>query len=175
MIKNLFILISLVYFIGCASSSKVKTGMDTEERKPSSKYDESFDPLTLDDDDIEITKENTNTQQVKQADQSASKQQNTEKVIMHELEGFRVQILATQGLESATLQQQKAVDRFSDHGYKVYLIYEAPLYRLRIGDAVTRKDAELIRDIAKERGYDEAFIVRSKVMAPEPTEAGSGM
>ncbi|HEM48747.1 MAG TPA: SPOR domain-containing protein [Caldithrix sp.] len=174
MIKNLSILFLLIFFIGCASSSKVQTGIDSGDRDVSGKYDESFDPSTLDDDDIVIGKTDDKTQ-TKQVANETDKNQATEKIIMHEVEGYRVQILATQGIEAATLQQQKAVDRFSDNGYKVYLIYEAPLYRLRIGDAITRKEAELIRDLAKERGYDEAFIVRSKVMTPESANPGSGL
>ena len=166
MIKYLVMVVGLIFFIGCASSSKIQTDTDSGVGKASGKYDESFDPLTLDDDDIEIGKEDSGTQ-INQTGNESDNTQGNEQVLMHEVEGFRVQILATQGIEAATLQQQRAVDRFSDRDYKVYLIYEAPLYRLRIGDAINRKEAEDIRDIAKERGYDEAFIVRSKVMAPE--------
>ena len=173
MIKYFIVLFSLLYFIGCASSSKVQTGVETGDSKPSGKYDESFDPSTLDDDDILIGKE-ADQAQIKQVDNKADQKPETEKVLMHEVEGYRVQILATQGIEAATLQQQKAVDKFSDHDYKVYLIYEAPLYRLRIGDAITSEDAEVIRDLAKERGYDEALIVRSKVMAPESADFDGG-
>ncbi len=172
MIKYFFIWFILIYFLGCASSSKIQTDTDTGDRKISGKYDESFDPLTLDDDDIVINKEVNDSQIMKSGDKT-TKDQVGKKVVMHEVEGYRVQILATQGIEAASLQQQKAIDRFSDHGYKVYLIYEAPLYRLRIGDATNRKDAEFIRDLAKERGYDEAFIVRSKVMAPESADTNS--
>lgn len=174
MIKYLFILFILIYFVGCASSSKTQTATDAGEKKLSGKYDESFDPLTLDDDDIVINKE-ANDVQIKKTDDKTIKDRDEKKVVMHEVEGYRVQILATQGIEAATLQQQKAIDRFSDHGYKVYLIYEAPLYRLRIGDATNRKDAEFIRDLAKERGYDEAFIVRSKVMARESANTDNGL
>ena len=146
MIKIFLILTILIYLVSCASSSKIQTGTDSGDRKPSGKYDESFDPMTLDDDDIVINKEE-NDSQIKQPEEKTSIDQDTKKV----------------------------VDRFSDHGYKVYLIYEDPLYRLRIGDAITRKDADIIRDLAKERGYDEAFIVRSKVMAPESEDTSSGL
>lgn len=169
MIKYLIILVGLFFFISCASSPKIQTDTDQGGKKISGKYDESFDPLTLDDDDIEITRE-ADDMQVSQTGDESDHDQVSEKVLMHEVEGYRVQILATRGIEAATLQQQKAIDRFSDKNYKIYLIYEAPLYRLRMGDATNRKDAEAIRDLAKKRGYDEAFIVRSKVMAPETSK-----
>jgi len=169
MIKYLITIVGFIFFISCASSSKIQSNADPGREKTSNKYDESFDPLTLDDDDIEIGKESDAGTVDQTAFESENIQENV-KAIMHEVEGYRVQILATQGIEAATLQQQRAVDRFSDKNYKVYLIYEAPLYRLRIGDATNRKEAEIIRDIAKQLGYDEAFIVRSKVIAPESTD-----
>lgn len=175
MIRYCIIVIGLIYLAGCASSSKMKDETQTGEKQPTGKYDESFDPLTLDDGDIVITKDESKSQIQQSGTMENDNTDATKKVVMHEVEGYRVQILATQGIESATLQQQKAVDRFADHEYKVYLIYEAPLYRLRLGDALTRQEAEKIRDLAKERGYDEAFIVRSKVIAPETSDPDNGL
>ena len=164
-LTGMILLIALIY--ACGTSGKVIKENDPQQNKiKTSRYDESFDPLSLDDEDIIITKK-----EEKESDQNTAdnKIENTadEEVVLLESEGFRVQIFATRSIETATLAQQKAVDQFSDSNYKVYLVFEAPLYRLRIGDALSRSDAEDIRDLAKERGYDEAFIVRSKVMIPE--------
>jgi hypothetical protein len=169
MIKYSVAVFFFILVIGCASSSKVKSGDEKADKNVSEKYDESFDPTTLNDDDIEIGRENNNNTVTEPVEQHPVKPENksNDKVVMHEIEGYRVQILATSSIEAATLQQQKAIDKFADHEYKIYLIYEAPLYRLRMGDATNRREAEVIRDLAKERGYDEAFIVRSKVVVPE--------
>jgi hypothetical protein len=164
--KYLVILIGLILLVGCASSSKVQTDNGKSASKLPGKYDESFDPTTLDDDDIEIGREANDTG-ISQSAEKPDKAVETEKVLMNEVEGYRVQILATKSIETATLQQQKAIDRFSAYNYKIYLIYEAPFYRLRMGDAANLKDAEIIRDLAKDQGYDEAFPVRSKVVVPE--------
>ena len=119
MIKYLVVAIGLIFIFGCASSSKVQTNVDQGGIKSTGKYDESFDPLTLDDDDIEINREE-NRVPVDQNQGKTETNEPEEKVVMHEVEGYRVQILATQGLESATLQQQRAIDRFAEYDYKIY-------------------------------------------------------
>jgi cell division septation protein DedD len=162
---GLVLLIFSIY--SCGTSGKlVKDDTGTKAKEKSGKYDETFDPLSLDDDDIVVTKKEEPVSEQKPKE-NTQKESGNEHIALLESEGFRVQIFATRSIETATLAQQKAVDQFSDSGYKVYLVFEAPLYRIRIGDAVSRSDAEDIRDLAKERGYDEAFIVRSKIMVPE--------
>jgi hypothetical protein len=51
--------------------------------------------------------------------------------------------------------------------YRVYLIFDAPLYKVRVGDVIKKTDAEEIKDIAKDYGYREAFTVPSKVNIPQ--------
>jgi len=166
MLKLISLFFVLVFIFACASSKHVKTDDPDHTKSTDSRYDESFDPLSLDDEEIVITKKENITE--KNTDNNLNNQKVIpDNVKMQEVEGYRVQLMATRSIETATMAQQRAVDMFSNLEYKVYLIFEAPLYRIRLGDAVDRRDAELIRDSAKERGYDEAFIVRSKVVVPE--------
>ena len=124
-------------------------------------YDESFDPLSLNDDDIVIGPEETGT-----SAQSTSKNDpGTVSGRISEVNGFRVQILATNNLEKASLVEQEAAERFSRNGHETYLVFEAPLYKIRIGDCTERQNAEAIRDLAKTFGYKGAFIVKSKVVS----------
>ena len=69
-------------------------------------------------------------------------------------------------MESATLTEQKAITQFEPLNYKVYLIFEAPFYKIRVGDFRTMHEAESLRDLAKEYGYNESFPVKSKVRIP---------
>ena len=106
---------SLIFFIGlfllaCAGSKEIiQEDVGSEIVLV---YDESFDPLSLEDDDIVI------------------------------------------GMES------KAAD--SDRE-----TFEAPLYKIRVGDCKTRQDADNVRDLAKKYGYAEAFLVKSKIIISE--------
>lgn len=75
--------------------------------------------------------------------------------------GYRVQILATSSKEKADMFAKEAQARFKDQ--KVYVEFIPPYYKVRIGDFVTREEAEAFRAKAKSLGYFDAFIVESQI------------
>ncbi|TFH01657.1 MAG: SPOR domain-containing protein [Calditrichales bacterium] len=86
---------------------------------------------------------------------------------MKEVNGYRVQILATKNIETASLYEQEATERLQGYDHKTYLIFEAPLYKIRVGDCKTRLEAESVREIMEDYGYRETFIVKSKIRIME--------
>lgn len=169
------ILISFIIFIflmSCAASKKV---MPPAEKKnetsvaQTAKYDESFDPLSLEDNDIVIEKRAHQTASPKAPLKDVrttfgNKETIPDSLLSYkEADGFRVQIFAGRNIEAATMAEAKAKEDFEKKGYKVYLIFEAPFYKLRVGDFTDRNDAENLRSLAKSLGYKSAFVVRSKV------------
>lgn len=159
MMKYLFLLIAIVY-MGCAGTREPVKEEPVKETKP--QYDESFDPLSLNDDDIIIADATVATSNVDNPTVIV-----TEKSIPREMNGFRVQILATKNIETASLFEQEATERFESLEHKTYLIFEAPLYKIRVGDCKERAEAENLRDTAKQYGYREAFIVKCKIQVLE--------
>ena len=151
--------IVVVFLISCAGSKEAVK----KETAPTvnSKYDESFDPLTLNDDDIIIEPDDI-AETGSQTNQSAENLQDENYI--QEVNGFRIQILATDNIEKASLVEQEATDRFERKGHKTYLVFEAPLYKIRVGDCKDRSEAEQLREIAKSFGYNGAFIVKTKVI-----------
>jgi len=77
------------------------------------------------------------------------------------LYGYRVQILATSNKEKADMFAKEAQARFKDQ--KVYVEFVSPYYKVRIGDFLTREEAETFRARAKSLGYFDAFIVESPI------------
>jgi len=47
----------------------------------------------------------------------------------------------------------------------VSIVFDAPVYKIRVGNCVTRNEAENIKINLVKFGYDTAWIVRSKVLA----------
>ncbi len=161
-----------VFFMGCAASRKTVTEPRKSEETSvkSTQFDESFDPLSLEDDDIVIEKRVQPTTTSAPAKQISQDEQNTlpdSLLSFRQTDGFRVQIFAGRSIEAATMAEAKAKEDFEPKGYKVYLIFEAPFYKLRVGDFTDRNDADLLRSLAKSMGYKAAFVVRSKVNVPE--------
>ena len=157
----------LIFIFGCGTSQKA-VKMQSEQAEKTSAYDESFDPLSLKDDDI-VIKPASDPEQKDKTESAKKTEKKEDTQIQTEVDGYRVQLLATRSIESATLIKQKAEEQFRPYNYKVYWSFEAPFYKIRIGDVLKRTDAETIRDLAKSLGYDQAFPVRSKV---HPLESG---
>lgn len=156
------ILIILVTFLISCSGSRSVTKHDGH---PEKEYDESFDPMTLDDNDIEFPSNLTN---VNPDNNDTIVQDDSTPGLQKNVNGFRIQLIATQNLEKASLLEEEAKNQFSIFGHKTYLVFEAPLYKIRVGDFIDRNDADEVKIQAVNYGYREAFIVRTKVtIAPK--------
>ena len=46
---------------------------------------------------------------------------------------------------------------------KIYIIFEAPNYKVRIGNYIDREDAEEVRNFLTNKGFPSAWIVRTKI------------
>jgi hypothetical protein len=158
---NYWFLLFVLFIMGCAGTQEVVK--DDTPQQEIYKYDESFDPLSLDDDDIIIAGD----ENIKIIDNSENEPKPDIPTVVKEITGFRVQILATKNIETASLFEQEASERFTNLDHKTYLIFEAPLYKIRVGDCRERGQAEELRDISLQYGYRESFIVKTKIQVEE--------
>ncbi|MCS7188484.1 MAG: SPOR domain-containing protein [Bacteroidia bacterium] len=79
------------------------------------------------------------------------------------LPGYRIQVIATPNRSEADSLRLFIMESYP--GIGVYRFYEPPLYKLRIGDFLTKKEAE---DWLERygRAFSGAFIVPDKVLKP---------
>ncbi len=172
--KHFFIgLVSFILLVGCAATKKTQVPVETKNqakiKTPApGQYDESFDPLSLEDDDITIQRNNAAMQSQSKALQNIPSGTASASIAdslqsYKEVDGFRVQIFAGRDIQAATMTETDAREIFAKKGMHVYLIFEAPFYKVRVGDFIDRNEAENARDLAKSLGYKSAFVVRSKV------------
>ncbi len=167
MSRKLFIFVLLIsamfFMIYCASSKKEKTTRGLGE--VSNELNESFDPLSLDDDDIIFKQPQTNIVNEtpvylpveEPVDLATAIEENKQ------IDGFRIQLLSTKDLENATRAKAIAMEQFTDVRVKFYLEFDSPYYKVRLGDFQTRGKTEEIREIVRSRGYPKAWIVKSKI------------
>lgn len=78
------------------------------------------------------------------------------------VEGFRIQLLATQDRFNAEKFKSELEKIYKN---KIYIIFEAPNYKVRVGDFINRKSAEEMRQNLSKKGYTTAWIIRSKIEA----------
>lgn len=74
--------------------------------------------------------------------------------------GFRVQVFASATNENAS---RVADDAQATLGENAYVEHIAPYYKVRVGDCLTREDAEILKNKALRYGYTGAFIVETTI------------
>lgn len=77
-----------------------------------------------------------------------------------QIKGYRVQLISTRKINKAEKIRNKAYDIF-DHN--IYINFQTPYYKVRVGDFVDYKDCRQVEKIAKKNGFPNAWTVRSVV------------
>ena len=93
------------------------------------------------------------------SDTSSEKSESRTGII--EMPGFRVQIFVTKEEFDARQVEEDALLQFEE---RVYLTFDSPNYKIRVGDCKTRSEANDLRQIALQRGYPDAWVVRCKIL-----------
>ncbi len=76
--------------------------------------------------------------------------------------GFRVQIYSASNQQSAEQEQEHARGVLGRDD--VYVDFEPPFFKVRVGDFSDRKEAESLLEQVKEQGYETPFLVRTQVI-----------
>jgi cell division septation protein DedD len=76
--------------------------------------------------------------------------------------GYRIQIFAS---TEEVRAKEVAGEARSRLGEPVYIEFEAPLYKVRVGDCVTRGEADALKERAAQQGYDGAWVAETTVQA----------
>jgi hypothetical protein len=87
------------------------------------------------------------------------------------VQGYRVQVFSTSDFAEAQVRQADAQSLFPGEG--IYLVYEPPTYKIRVGDFLARFDAEQFMGEAIERGFANAWVVPEKVFKTPPARQPS--
>lgn len=79
--------------------------------------------------------------------------------------GFRVQVNFTENVEQANKIKDEVSAILADQ--PVYVVFETPYYKVRVGNFLTRPEANLTLRTLVERGYKDAWIVPDKIRKTE--------
>jgi len=135
-----YICLLMVLSLGFSQDQK-KVNFDPDKLKdPEPRWPKVVSPFSLD------------TKELKLAGNSDSSQ-----II---IEGFRVQVLATSSQENADrLRYELAIE----YGKDIYIVFEAPNYKVRIGNFIDRRLAEKLRLELINKGYPSSWIIRTRI------------
>ena len=75
-------------------------------------------------------------------------------------DGYRVQILATTDADAADRMRREVESRL---GVRAYVAYQAPYYKVRVGNCATSDDCRDLQGRLRNAGYDTVWIVADQV------------
>lgn len=105
-------------------------------------------------------------------DQLAAKQAEINKYAYmstsHFVRGFRIQAANTQNRDEANAVKAELLRRFPDQ--KSYLLYQAPNFRVRIGNFLTQKDASQLRKMISALYPDKGVYIVPDIVEHIPAE-----
>jgi hypothetical protein len=79
------------------------------------------------------------------------------------IKGFRIQITSTNSRDQAFNAKAAVQSRFPDQ--KVYTTYQAPLFKVRVGDFLKREDAEKVRKLMLSIFPEGMYVVEDVIEA----------
>lgn len=133
----------LIFIITCSLHSQ-------DEQK---QYDESFDPTTLNEPEMElpILIFPGDTFQFKNGiDVTDSTEM-----------GYRIQVVSTPDYQNVELVMEELAQMMKE---KVYLSFDPPNYKVRIGNFRFRSEAEKVQKNLNAMGYRTAWIIRTDIV-----------
>jgi hypothetical protein len=81
------------------------------------------------------------------------------------LEGFRVQVFASDQKEKADSMKIVLENIIQE---PVFVTFEVPHYKVRLGNCINRVDAERLQKRLNEIGYRNAWIIRTRIETQKP-------
>lgn len=85
--------------------------------------------------------------------------------------GFRVQVISTNKRNEATEMKAKVMQLYPD--YRTYLDYQAPYFKVRVGDFKNRDEAADLRDKLSSSLTGGVFVVPATINLQPEKEAGN--
>jgi hypothetical protein len=168
LMKKQRLLIGVVLIVllaaGCSSRriiQKEKSKEDTLKENNSSlaRYEATLNPADFDQ-EVEITEKARIQDKQQQTPLEIPK--DTMVVQEEAIQGFRIQVFSSSGVDEANLVKNLVQEKFFKDS--VYVEYDAPVYKVRVGDFVKRYEANQRLPEFVEKGYRDAWIVPDQII-----------
>ncbi|HEY4612469.1 MAG TPA: SPOR domain-containing protein [Bacteroidota bacterium] len=128
------------------------------KKAPLAEYERSFHPSDYDEDVKAAEKRAPVEHEQPEIESSGDSLRVQEEIV----QGFRIQIFASARIDEATLAKQTAAQAITTDS--LYIVYDPPVYKVRVGDYATRLDANRALVPVIQRGYPDAWIVTDRIV-----------
>jgi hypothetical protein len=154
---EMILLLFLLILAGCSVMPR-----ESSQKDPRTKGEARHSPLGFPQDQEIVTER----EPLKKQEQGESK--TDQKTKAQELEKgkailpllvYRVQFFATQYPDEAAKVSDLVKNQLSEN---TYIDYKTPYYWVRVGDCVTKEEAEVLLDKVRNLGYPQSWVVEAK-------------
>ncbi len=150
----------LLLAIGCSPSRRVagKSEESAKEKRLSlAQYEPTLNPSDYDE-EIEVVQK----AHAEEKNHGPLAIPNDSTIVQEEMvQGFRIQIFSSSNIDDANSAKKGAELKFL--GDSVYIVFDAPVYKVRVGDFVNRYDASQRLPEFVDKGYRDAWIVPDQI------------
>lgn len=136
------------------------------------KLDESWDPMSIDELINDFTTAQSTGLMPVDVDRILKGDERDSDAKKDMVPGFRVQLVATRDEGEARQARTDALFNFMQN---VYLMYDNPYYKLRLGDCLSHVEADSLQQLAIDKGFVSAWIVRTMVYRNPVTMSSPSM
>lgn len=151
--------------VACSSSNpdtteqqKSKPEVQKEMKKPLSEYEATLDPSKYEE-DVDVVEK-------KKAEEkpTAELQIPKDSILVQEISqlGFRIQIFSTSSIDEAMNMRINVLAKLPQDS--VYIVYDPPVYKIRLGDFPTKYEAGTELPFIVNMGYSDAWIVPDNIV-----------
>lgn len=163
--KHLIIVAFVAFFAGCGGSKEAAKPSPGTASGEGRLLEEAFRPADY---DMEVKKFFSDLRKEQAKKSVAAETVALEPPVL--VQGYRVQILATNQIDEANAKRAEAELLFP--GMWFYVAYDPPSYKVRAGNFLQRADADAYVRQLSVSGYPDAWIVPDKVIKnPQPRHA----
>lgn len=121
-------------------------------------YEATLNPVDFDQEIETVQKANAEEKRAIQLDIPKDSTIVQEEVV----QGFRIQVYSSSSVDEAGVIKSALAEKFPTDS--VYIIYDAPVYKVRVADFINRYDANQRLQEFLEKGYRDAWIVPDQVV-----------
>jgi hypothetical protein len=130
----------------------------TEARSPLAPYEAGFDPAEYDEPVAEVLRSHADRRKLYEAES----ERDSVLVQIEYLQGFRIQLFASSSIDEANAMKATASQIFSEDS--VYVVFDPPVYKVRVGDFLTRVEASRKLPSFVEKGFPDAWVVNDRII-----------
>lgn len=158
---RLFLVLMVAFLTNCAGTKPESEPVkNAQPGDPMPGMNEEFDPMSLGDYNFMVKSKEAEPELNIAPTQKPAAVDTTDSNEPESADGFRVQIISTTDEIAAREIRKEAILKQEND---VYLIFDSPYYKVRVGNCLTRSEADELQDLLVKKGFLDAWVIRTKV------------